>query len=69
MTTPFTRQLTFDELVHAPDQGLMVNAPFPEEFANALAEVEAFNKHLFRPNTYLHKWWARRCGSTFRTIL
>lgn len=28
-----------------------------------------FNKHLFRPNTYLHKWWARRCGSTFRTIL
>ena len=69
MTTPYTRQLTFDELAHAPDQGLMVNAPFPEEFANALAEVEAFNKHLFRPNTYLHKWWARRCGSTFRTIL
>ena len=28
-----------------------------------------FNKHLFRPNTYLHKWWARRCGATFRTIL
>ena len=24
---------------------------------------------MFRPNTYLHKWWARRCGSTFRTIL
>ena len=23
----------------------------------------------FRPNTYLHKWWARRCGTTFRTIL
>ena len=28
-----------------------------------------FNKHLYRPNTYLHKWWARRCGSTFRAIL
>lgn len=28
-----------------------------------------FNKHLYRPNTHLHKWWARRCGSTFRAIL
>ena len=34
-----------------------------------LSRQEVFNKHLFRPNTYLHKWWARRCGSTFRTIL
>ncbi|MEM7336339.1 MAG: hypothetical protein AAF490_29940, partial [Chloroflexota bacterium] len=23
----------------------------------------------YRPNSYLHKWWARRCGSTFRLIL
>ncbi|MBW6485539.1 MAG: hypothetical protein K0B01_05230, partial [Syntrophobacterales bacterium] len=28
-----------------------------------------YNKHLFRPNTYLHKWWARRSGVTFRHIL
>ena len=34
-----------------------------------MSRLEAYNKHLFRPNTYLHKWWARRCGSTFRTIL
>jgi putative DNA methylase len=37
--------------------------------ANALAAKESYNKHLYRPNTYLHKWWARRCGSTFRMIL
>ena len=43
--------------------------PFPEEFVNTLSRQEVFNKHLFRPNTYLHKWWARRCGSTFRAIL
>src|SRR5262245_7709633 len=43
--------------------------PFDVDFANAIARVEAFNKHLYRPNTYLHKWWARRCGSTFRLIL
>jgi hypothetical protein len=42
---------------------------FPEGEANRLAEVESYNKHLFRPNTYLHKWWARRSGTTFRYIL
>lgn len=42
---------------------------FPEEAVNALAILESYNKHLYRPNTYLHKWWARRCGTTFRYIL
>ncbi len=46
-----------------------IDAFFPEEEANTLAEIESFNKHLFRPNTYLHKWWARRSGTTFRHIL
>jgi hypothetical protein len=42
---------------------------FPEKEANALARLESYNKHLYRPNTYLHKWWARRSGTTFRHIL
>jgi putative DNA methylase len=42
---------------------------FPVDFANRLASKERYNKHLYRPNTYLHKWWARRCGTTFRLIL
>lgn len=46
-----------------------IDSKFNVEFANALAEIEAYNKHLYRPNTYLHKWWARRCGTTFRAIL
>ncbi len=37
--------------------------------ANKLARLESYNKHLYRPNTYMHKWWDRRCGSTFRMIL
>lgn len=70
------RQLALDELL--PTREVQVDIEngthaidyyFPEEFANRLSEREAYNKHLFRPNTYLHKWWARRCGSTFRTIL
>lgn len=42
---------------------------FDTELAHQLAEIESYNKHLYRPNTYLHKWWARRCGTTFRAIL
>jgi len=44
-------------------------ATFPADFADEFARPEAYNKHLYRPNTYLHKWWARRCGGTFRFIL
>ena len=65
------RQLTLDELIRPrqTEHSLGIDRAFPEEFVNALSRQEVFNKHLFRPNTYLHKWWARRCGSTFRTIL
>ena len=37
-----------------------IDADFDVELANTLAELESYNKHLYRPNTYLHKWWARR---------
>jgi SAM-dependent methyltransferase len=65
------RQLTFDELYSSSimEERLGIDAAFPERFADELSRWEAFNKHLYRPNTYLHKWWARRCGSTFRAIL
>jgi putative DNA methylase len=46
-----------------------IDTEFPAEFANTIARLESYNKHLYRPNSYLHKWWARRCGSTFRLIL
>jgi putative DNA methylase len=46
-----------------------IDNQFDESFADQLARLESFNKHHYRPNTYLHKWWARRCGSTFRLIL
>jgi len=65
------RQLAFDELFRTPkaEHSLAIDHSFPEEFVDELSRREVFNKHLFRPNTYLHKWWARRCGSTFRAIL
>ena len=53
----------------APSPEAAIDSFFPEEKADKLAQIESYNKHLFRPNTYLHKWWARRSGVTFRYIL
>ena len=66
-----TQQLAFDGLagVLQPEPNPNIDQAFPEHLVDALSRREVFNKHLFRPNTYLHKWWARRCGSTFRAIL
>lgn len=70
-TVEEARQLAFDELIRFEQAGhnLQIDNSFPERFVDELSRLEVFNKHLFRPNTYLHKWWARRCGSTFRAIL
>jgi adenine-specific DNA methylase len=52
-----------------PPETVPIDSSFPEDEVNELAQLECYNKHLFRPNTYLHKWWARRSGTTFRHIL
>lgn len=66
-------QLSFNFPRSQPDRagtsGVPIDQTFPQEAANELARLESFNKHLYRPNTYLHKWWARRSGTTFRHIL
>ncbi len=58
-----------DEPLVQLGETVAIDTSFPEESANTLAHIESFNKHFFRPNTYLHKWWARRSGTTFRHIL
>ena len=65
------RQMAMDEMSRSPQSkhSLKIDHSFPEKFVDELSRREVFNKHLFRPNTYLHKWWARRCGSMFRAIL
>jgi putative DNA methylase len=48
---------------------LNIEQTFPLLELNQLAEQESHNKHFYRPATYIHKWWARRLGSVFRTII
>lgn len=35
--------------------GVPLDTTFPEWEADALATLESYNKHLYRPNTYLQK--------------
>ena len=42
---------------------------FPFEELNRVAALESWRKEIHRPLSHVHKWWATRLGSVFRTIL
>jgi len=42
---------------------------FPVHEVNEIAEKEALSKMYYSPVYTMHKWWARRLGSVFRTII
>jgi len=46
-----------------------IEADFPVLEISRLAQVESYRKNVYRPAYYIHKWWARRTGATFRAIL
>jgi len=46
-----------------------IEKDFPIEEVNVIAQREANAKEKYRPVLYIHKWWARRLGSVFRTIV
>ena len=41
---------------------------FPLEQLTPIAKAEASSRQNYRPIYSLHKWWAQRLGSVFRTI-
>jgi putative DNA methylase len=48
-----------------------IEITFPTTKVNLIAEKEStgFGRRHYRPWSMMHKWWARRLGSVFRTIL
>lgn len=42
---------------------------FPFAQVSMIAEVESWRKEIYRPIYHLHKWWAQRLGSVFRSII
>jgi adenine-specific DNA methylase len=47
---------------------LPIEQGFPIERVNEIAEKEGWAKQYYRPIYTMHKWWARRLGSVFRSI-
>jgi len=50
-------------------QRLIESDRFAFEFVSGLAEMESWRKEVYRPVYHIHKWWAKRLGSVFRSIL
>lgn len=46
-----------------------IERDFPIEKINEIAEREAHAKEKYKPILFIHKWWARRLGSVFRSIV
>jgi len=42
---------------------------FPFEDIDPVAEIESYRKEINRPIYHIHKWWAKRLGSVFRSIV
>lgn len=46
-----------------------IEIEFPIDEVNEIAERESHAKRYYRPVYTMHKWWARRLGTVFRTML
>lgn len=46
-----------------------IERDFPIEQVNRLAKIESYRKNIYRPVYHIHKWWAKRLGSVFRTAV
>lgn len=46
-----------------------IEKDFPFEQIDSIAEMESYRKEINRPIYHIHKWWAKRLGSVFRSII
>ena len=46
-----------------------IEEDFPFEAISEIAEMESWRKEISRPPYHVHKWWARRLGSVFRSAI
>ena len=47
----------------------VIENDFPFEYIDSIAEIESYRKEIYRPIYHIHKWWAKRLGSVFRSIV
>ena len=49
--------------------GRAIEQGFPFETVSDIAELESWRKEIHRPIYHVHKWWAQRLGSVFRSAI
>ena len=47
----------------------LIENKYPFAEISAIAELESWRKEVYRPMYHLHKWWAQRLGSIFRSLI
>lgn len=47
----------------------LIEKGFPFDEISRIAEQESWRKDINRPTSYIHKWWARRLGTVFRSLI
>lgn len=47
----------------------VIENDFPFEVIDPIAENESYRKEINRPIYHIHKWWAKRLGTVFRSIV
>ena len=47
----------------------VIEDDFPFEEIDPIAEIESYRKEINRPIYHIHKWWAKRLGTVFRSIV
>ena len=58
-----------DEIVPFDGPCALEDDEFPFEAISDIAEAESWRKEINRPIYHVHKWWAQRLGTVFRSIL
>ena len=61
--------MTLKDIDTQPPNSRPIEHTFPIGFVSKIAEHESWRKEIYRPLSYIHKWWARRLGSVFRAII
>jgi putative DNA methylase len=68
-TSLFTSIGTAKELTFPSTGERAIENGFPFVEVSAIAEAESWRKEIYRPTYHLHKWWAQRLGSVFRSLI
>lgn len=66
---PSESAVTFGDERTDINERAAIEDKFPFAAISTIAQVESWRKEVYRPIYHVHKWWAQRLGSVFRSII